>query len=593
MKKVVTVIVFFCALSIATAQMPYLKEVKEQIKQVENSLAGRFMVNGKTYNILERMAFFKVKGLSIAVIQNYTVVWAKGYGWADEAEKRPVTTVTLFEPGSISKSLNAVGVLKLVQDKKLDLHTDINDYLRSWKFPYDSLSKGKKITMAHLLSHTAGLSVHGFPGYARNSKIPSLPEVLDGSEPANTTAVRTVFEPGLQFQYSGGGTTIAQLIVTDLTQQPYDQFMFDKVLKPMGMLNSSYSQPPSKEKLKNVATGYRADGAEVEMKFHVYPEQAAAGLWTTPTDLCRYIIETQLAYEGKSSQVLNQEMTRLRLTPYIDQSSALGVFIDNHNGFKYFQHDAGNEGFRGAYLGSMEGGDGIAIFVNSDNGNILPELLNSVASVYKWKGFDKPVSIAIKNIPDSLSQKYVGVYLYEGLIADVTKKPDGLYFWTGGQDAKMYFTSDKDFINMEFLAEKSFLTDGQGNVTGYGRKANGKEYPPATKITRVDTLQTKGGQLNNFGWHLLETKRFDEAIAYLSRGIELEPNDIAAFGNLAHCYLFTNDYEKAIQLYKSFLAKKPAEAAYFKSTIKQDFDFFRGKGFDKALMDKATAALQL
>ena len=593
MKKIVTTIVFFCALSIASAQTPYLKAVNEQIKQVENSLAGWFVVNGKANNILDRMAFFKVKGLSIAVVQNYTVVWAKGYGWADKAEKRPVTISTLFEPGSISKSLNAVGVLKLVQDKKLDLHTDINDYLRSWKIPYDSLSKGKKITMAHLLSHTAGLSVHGFPGYARNSKIPSLPAVLDGTAPANTSAVRSEFEPGLQFQYSGGGTTISQLIVTDLTQQPYDQFIFDNVLKPMGMLNSSYSQPPAKEKLKNVATGYRADGTEVEMKFHVYPEQAAAGLWTTPTDLCRYIIETQLAYEGKSSKVLNQEMTKLRLTPYIDQSSALGVFIDNHNGFKYFQHDAGNEGFRGAYLGSMEGGNGVAIFVNSDNVNILPELLNSVASVYNWKGFDKPVSIALKNIPDSLSQKYVGVYLYEGLIADVTKKPDGLYFWTGGQDAKMYFTSDKDFINMEFLAEKSFLTDGHGNVTGYGRKANGKEYPPATKITRVDTLQAKGGQLNNFGWHLLETKRFDAAIAYLSRGIELEPNDIAAFGNLAHCYLFKNEFDKAIQLYRAFLAKKPAEEAYFKSTIKQDFDLFRGKGFDKALMDKVTAALQL
>ena len=138
MKKIVTTIVFFCALAIASAQTPYPKAVNEQIKQVENSLAGRFVVNGKANNILDRMAFFKVKGLSIAVVQNYTVVWAKGYGWADKAEKRPVTTSTLFEPGSISKSLNAVGVLKLVQDKKLDLHTDINDYLRSWKIPYDS-----------------------------------------------------------------------------------------------------------------------------------------------------------------------------------------------------------------------------------------------------------------------------------------------------------------------------------------------------------------------------------------------------------------------------------------------------------------------
>jgi len=593
MKKIFSTVALFYALSISNAQTPYTKAVNERIKQVENNLVGRFKVDGKSNNILDRMAFYKVKGLSIAVVQNYKVVWAKGYGWADEKEKRPVTTATLFEPGSISKSLNAVGVLKLVHDKKLDLQTDINDYLRSWKFPYDSLSKGKKITLAHLLSHTAGLSVHGFPGYARNSKIPNLPEVLNGAAPANTGAVRSVFEPGLQFQYSGGGTTISQLIVSDVTGMTYDQFMYEKVLHPMGMVHSSYAQPPVKSNLSNVATGYRSDGEEVELKFHVYPEQAAAGLWTTPTDLCRYIIETQLAYEGKSSKVLNQEMTKLQLTPYIDPSSALGVFIDNRNGVKYFQHDAANEGFRGVYLGSMEGGNGVAIVVNSDNGNIISELLNSVSATYDWKGFDKATSVTTKQIADTLAQKYVGVYLYEGMIAGVTKKEDGLYFWTGGQDVKMYFTSDKDFINMEFLSEKTFLSDGQGNVTGYTRKANGKEYPPAAKISRVDTLQAKGGQLNNFGWHLLETKRFDEAIAYLSRGIELEPNDIAAFGNLAHCFLFKNEFEKAIQLYYSFLAKKPADETYLKSTIKMDFGYFRAKGFDKALMDKATSALRL
>jgi CubicO group peptidase (beta-lactamase class C family) len=595
MKKIVTAIVFFCGLALASAQTPYSKEVNEQIKLVENSLSGRFKVNGKANNILDRMAFFKVNGLSIAVVHNYKVVWAKGYGWADVNEKRPVTASTLFKPGSISKSLNAVGVLKLAQDNKLDIYDDINKYLKSWKFPYDSLSKGKKITSANLLSHTAGLSVYGgFPGYNVNSKIPTIPQILDGAEPANTPSVRSLFEPGLQFQYSGGGTIISQLIITDLTNQSYEKFMLDSVLKPMGMKNSFYSAaPPSKNEMNKYSMGYTSEGARAEATFHIYPEQAPMGLWTTPTDLCKYIIETQLAYEGKSSKVLNQEMTKLRLTPYIDQSSALGVFIDNRNGVKYFQHDAANEGFKGVYLGSMEGGNGVAIVVNSDNGNIIPELLNSVAGVYNWNGFDKPSSITTWKINDTLLQKYAGVYLYDGLIADVSIKPDGLYFWTSGLDAKMYFTSDKDFINMEFQAEKSFLSDGQGNITGYARKVNGKEYAPAMKVNRVDTIMAMDGQLNNFGWHLLETKRYNEAITFLSRGIELEPNDIPAFGNLAHCFLFTNEYEKAIQMYNVFLAKKPDEAAYFKSTIKQDFDYFRGKGFDKALMDKATADLHL
>lgn len=593
MKRILLTIILCYSVTKLTAQNTYPKEIQAQIHQVENNLSGRIKIDGKAYNILDRMAHFKVKGLSMAVVQDYKIVWAKGYGWADEKEKRPVTAETLFEPGSISKSLNAVGVLKLVQDNTLNLHKDINDYLKSWKFPYDSLSKGKKITLAHLLSHTAGVSVHGFPGYNRTSKIPTINQILDGVAPANTPSVHSEFEPGLQFQYSGGGTMLTQLILTDVTRQPYDQFMYHTVLKPMGMVNSFYTQPPTQDKLKNLATGYTREGVEVENKFHVYPEQAAAGLWTTPTDLGKYIIETQLAYAGKSSKVLNQEMTRLRLTPYIDKLSALGVFIDDRNGTKYFLHDAGNEGFRGIYVGSVEGGNGVAIFVNSDSGDILLELLNSVSSVYNWKDYTQPISINTIKIPETLAQKYVGVYIYDGIIAEVTEKPDGLSFYTDGQDVKMYFTSDKDFFNIEFSSEKSFITDGSGTVTGYSRRVKDKEFPPATRVMRVDTLQAKQGQINTFGWHLLETKRFDEAITYLNRGIALEPDDIAAKGNLAHCYLFKNEYDKAIALYKSYLAQKPNEEASLKTMIKQDFDFFRKNGFDNALMDKASIALQL
>jgi len=595
MKKLLITATLFYVHTQVHAQVIYPENIKAQIKQVETNLTERVKIDGKSHNILDRMAHYKVKGLSIAVVKNYKVIWAKGYGWADEKEKRPITTATLFKPGSISKSLNAVGVLKLAQDNKLDLYTDINEYLRSWKFPYDSISKGKKITLANLLSHTGGLSVYGgFPGYGPKSKLPTVPEILDGAAPANTPPVRSMFEPGLQFQYSGGGTIISQLIITDVSQQRYSTFMYNNVLKPIGMVHSFYTeQPPVGAKQKEVATGYSKDGVEVASRFNVYPEQAPMGLWTTPTELCNYLIETQLAYTGKSSKVLNQEMTRLHLTPYIDPSSAMGVFIGERNGEKYFFHDAGNEGFRGLFYGSVEGGNGVAIFVNSDDGNIILELLNSIASVYNWKGFDKPVSISTIKIPQTRAAKYVGVYLFEGNIAEVIKRDDGLYYWADGQDAKMYFTSDKDFMNIEFLAEKSFITDGMGNVTGYSRRVNGTEYPSATKVTSVDTMRANEGQINNFGWHLLETKRFDEAIMYLNRGIELSPNDINARGNLAHCYLFKNEYDKAVQLYKAYLAQKPNDEASLKIMIKQDFDFFRKNKFDTVVMDKVSKALKL
>ena len=594
MQKPVLTLTLTLFISFLIGQVSYSPKVLAQIKQVENHLAGEVKITGeKEYNIIDRMAHYKVKGLSIAVIEDYKIAWAKGYGWADEKERRPVTANTMFEPGSISKSLNAMGLLKLVQEHKLDLNTDINTYLKSWTFPYDSISKGKKITLANLLSHTAGLTVHGFPGYSRTEKIPSVPEILDGKKPANTPAVRSAFEPGLRFQYSGGGTTISQLILTDYTQRPYDQFMAEQVFKPLDMTNSSYTQPPLDNKLKQVATGYRADGSMVETKFHVYPEQGAAGLWTTPTDICKYIIETQLAYEGKSAKLLNQDMTKLRLSPYLDASSALGVFIEERGGIKYFQHGAANEGFRGIYFGSLEGGYGLAIFVNSDNGNIMGELINSVATVYNWKDFYKPILQKRVPVTDAVLQQYPGIYIQDNNFAIVLKKKDGLYLASNGNSMKMHFSSDIDFFNLESLVLKQFTKDADGNIIGYTRTRKGESLPQMVKVKDVKAVTGSSELFNSIGWNLIEHKEYNEAISYLNRGLELYPANLIMEGNLAHGLLFLNKYDEAIKIYRQHLTKTIDGAFTWENMIKQDFDFFKMKKFDTRLMDRVKADLKL
>lgn len=575
------------------AQTTYSKEIEAQIKQVENNLAGRVIINGKPDNIIDRMAYYKVKGVSIAVVKNYKVIWAKGYGWADEGEKRPVTTKTLFVPGSISKSFNAVGVLKLAQDKKLDLNTDINHYLKSWKFPYDSVSKGKKITLMHLLSHSAGLSFHGSDGYSRAVKIPTLQQILDGKPPSSSLRVHSEFEPGLYHQYSNGGIVMTQLMVSDITNQPYEKFMYDHVLKPLGMTNSFFNQPPPKNKLKLLATGYNEDGTELATKFNIIPEQAAGGLWTTPTEVCKFIIETQLAYEGKSSKVLSSEMTKLQLTPTVDAVSALGIFIDKRGETKYFTHDARNYGYSGVYYGSMEGGNGVAVFLNSDNVNLLPEIANSVATVYQWKDFYNPVYKDEITVSESILEKYSGIYHFDNKLASVYKKQDGYYYWTDGMSSKMHFSSEQEFFNQEFSAVKTFVQDASGNVTGFRRKVGDKEYPFATKITNIDTLKAPIDQINALAWHLLENKQFDQAINYLKRGTVLDLNDLSLTINLAHGYLFNNEHNKAIKLYMAHLNKDIVPGVSFKDMLKQDFVFFKKNGFDQSLMDKVFAELRL
>lgn len=466
----------FPALSIALAILLLFElnacsrsaDVDEKIQQVEKNLAGNIRMPADTsWTLSERMAHYNVKGLSVAVIHNYQMEWAKAYGWADEGLRIPATSQTLFQAASISKSVNALGVLKLVQDKKLDLYTDINNYLTTWKFPYNSLSKGKKISVANLLSHTGGLTVHGFGGYQRaKDTVPTILQILNGKSPANSAAVRSMYEPGLRSEYSGGGITISQLIVMDITRQPYDKYMYDNVLKPLGMTSSTYTQPPNNVKAELLATGYDSGGNEIPGKYHIYPEQAAAGLWTNPTDLAKYMIETQLSYQGKSQKILIQQSTKLRLTPYLDKSAALGVFIDELDGAKYFQHGGANEGFRCHYYGSLEGGNGVVVMVNSDDDRIIDEIINSVAKVYGFKGLNRSKLHHIVAVSDALLDSYTGEYKVEqGFNLFVTRDGHQLYGQASGQPRFELFaeTPSKFFLTAE-AAEIEFVKDSAGKV---------------------------------------------------------------------------------------------------------------------------------
>ena len=366
--------------------------VNDNIKLVEENLSTKITDSTK-WTLKSRLQYYNIHGLSLAVVHDYQIEWAKSYGYANTNDDQLVTTETLFQAGSVSKSLNAMGLLKLVQNGTIDLYSDINKLLKSWQFPYDSLSKEKKITLANLLSHTAGLSVHGFLGYNINDTIPTLIQILNGTPPANSPPVRSLFEPSLKYQYSGGGTVISQLICVDNVNSKYDVFMHDSILNPIGMTNSFFTQPPPEEKKSLLATGY-SENTETDGRYHIYPEQSAAGLWTNPTDLCKYIIEQQNSFKNLSNKALNQYYTKLMMTPYIDVSSAFGVFIASFGDIKYFYHTGADEGFTSMYIGSLDGGNGFAVMFNSNKAGILTEILNSVANVYHWPGFTKTSDIA-------------------------------------------------------------------------------------------------------------------------------------------------------------------------------------------------------
>ncbi|WP_345948664.1 serine hydrolase [Mucilaginibacter sp. PAMB04274] len=404
--------------------------------------------------------------MSIAVINNYKLEWAKGYGLANAAAKSPVTNQTLFQAGSISKSINAIGILKLVQTGSVDLNTDINKYLISWKFPYDSLSQGHSITLANLLSHTAELNVPGFVGYSENDAIPSILQVIRGVKPANSTAIHSIFAPGKRHEYSGGGTTISQLIVEDVTHQTYDRYMQNEVLKRLNMVNSTFAVP-NKKGTHVVATGYYDNGKQIEGKFHLYPEKAAAGLWTTPTDLAKYIIAIQEAYKGKPGTYLNSHFAKLMLTPYLDQRAALGVFIDNFDGEKYFEHDGLTYGFYSQYFGSLTNGNGVVVMTNSVNTRLIPEIINSVAKVYGFKGLYRSKTEKNIALEDFTLQSYCGNYtLAPGAVLTIFTENKQLYVRLTGQEIIGLFpeTASKFFMKV-VDAQLEFIKDKSGNVT--------------------------------------------------------------------------------------------------------------------------------
>jgi CubicO group peptidase (beta-lactamase class C family) len=362
-------------------------ETAKHIQKIEANVATIPMGTGQAplqLNLRELMEQFHDPGLSVAVVDRFQIVWSKAYGVVATGSTTPVTTKTLFQAGSISKPVSATGALYLVEHGSLSLDEDVNEKLVTWKVPENEFTSTEKVTLRRILSHSAGLTVHGFGGYAVGEPIPTVMQILNGEKPANSAPVRVDFVPGSKVVYSGGGVTIEQQLVIDITQKPFPQFMREVVLDKMGMTDSTYEQPLPPALVVRAATGTYADGTAVKGKWHIYPEMAAAGLWTTPTDLAKFGIEIAKSKHGKSNLVLSESMTRQMLTPQIE-NAGLGFFMAP-NDVDRFAHGGADEGFQAMFVMFGDEGQGAVVMANSDNGvRVANHLIESIAAEYGWK----------------------------------------------------------------------------------------------------------------------------------------------------------------------------------------------------------------
>jgi CubicO group peptidase (beta-lactamase class C family) len=400
-------------------------------ERVEAGLLPATAIKGQPVqkmNMADRLKRYKVPGISVAVINNGVIEWAKGYGVLEEGGSTLVTTETRFQAASISKPVSAAAALHYVEAGKLDLDEEVNNKLVSWKVPENDFTKAVKVTLKGLVTHSAGLSVHGFGGYAATDKVPTLVEILDGKKPANSEPIRVDILPGAQWRYSGGGFTVMQQLLIDVLGKPFPDIMKETVLDKVGMTNSTYQQPLPEAWAPLAATGHLASGEKLPGKWHTYPEMAAAGLWTTPSDLARFAIEMQKAKAGQSSAVLSKEMATKMLTRQM-AGWGLGIAVDGEGKEARFSHGGSNEGFRCWMVAYDETGQGAVVMTNSDGGSDLAnEIVRSIAAEYGWPDYHV-VERTIGKVDPEVLAKYAGRWeMLPGVILTLVAENGHLFY---------------------------------------------------------------------------------------------------------------------------------------------------------------------
>lgn len=443
--------------------------LSERIGRVENGLLPPVLIKGDSavgMKLADRMKFYKTPGVSVAVISNGKIDWARGYGVLETGGNIPVTPETLFQAASISKPVAAMAALRLVQEGKLDLDEDVNKKLVSWKVPENDFTKEEKVTLRGLLSHSNSLTVHGFLGYASDLKLPTLVQILDGIEPANSKPIRVDGSPLKTWRYAGGGYVVMQKLVENVTGKPFPAFARETVLKKIGMKHSTYEQPLPNRLTSSAAFGHRSSGEKVKGNWHTYPEMTAAGLWTTPSDLARFAIEIQNSKAGKSNKVLSVKMIGEMLTPQIG-GWGLGPELQGADKLARFAHGGANEGYRCSMVAYTYNGKGAVVMTNSDNGGALAaEIIRSIAREYGWLDYLPPEKVVVEIDPAVLTD-YVGKYqLAPGFVIIITYENGKLIAQPAGQQKnEMYAESETEFFLKTVEAQIKFVKDAQGKVT--------------------------------------------------------------------------------------------------------------------------------
>jgi CubicO group peptidase (beta-lactamase class C family) len=594
---VAMILLIGCGSSLSAGQ-----ENNSRIERVENGLrpyGWALFGDEEHFNIPERMKFYKVPGVSIAVIENGKLVWAKGYGVKDFDTKEPVTVNTLFQAASISKPLNDTAIMKLVEQGRLALNEDVNKYLKSWKVPSNEFTEKEKVTVSRLMKHTAGIinfrDLTGYWGYRTTDPLPTIQQMVRGEPPAKTPPLVVERTPGEAFSYSNGGTMILQFLLMEMENKPYQQIMKEMVLDPLGMSNSIFAQPLPDSLKDASASAHVYDWKPLEGRCMVYPELAAAGLWTTPTDLAKFIIEHWLSLNGKSNKIISRETAERMITLTVEGSDySEGFEITRKGDEVYFGHRGGNAGFYSNMIINRSSGSGAIVMVNGGgdaiSSNLKREILLSIATEYGWKDYLPSTMRTVSLAPDQMKRFTGRFYVSEDNVVEI-KEVDGRpavenpdrgsigVFAISGEElvAKSILPLRYRLVKAGNIEGDTLMITSGNNVSRAHRMSDDQmvpcEYLASGNIEKAIELyrglkrdipsspDLRESRINRIGYVLLGKNKMAEAIAILALNTEWYPESWNTFDSLGEAYAKAGNGELAIENYEKALKLNPNSAS--------------------------------
>jgi len=444
--------------------------VQKRMKRVEKGLIRAVYLKGlnpEKLSIYDRMQFYRVPGVSLAVMDNFALEWAKGYGMRSIATVEAVDTKTIFQGGALSQVLAALVTLKLVDEKLISLDEDVNHYLKSWKIPSYSVNRGRPVTVRDLLTHSAGFYEIEFQGYQPNQPLPSLVDIILGRSPALNPRIYPVYQPGSQRVYSEAGMVILQLLLEDVSGQEFSQLAEEKILQPFQLKMTTLRSPLPASLADNVARGYDRQGQPLAEGWKIFPEKAAAGMWTNPSDLILLSLKLIQIARGEEPGLISPQLIREMFVPW-HGLQAMAFLVEGEGDDLHFYLEGHNPGYSALMVVYPSRGQGVAVMANSDNSLYLnEEIVRAVASNYDWPHF-QPQEKTPYRLPGEIYQEYVGRYeVNPNYYLDVQHQDYYLIVHPSGQIPTRFYAETKStFFAIDPFSQIQFLRDEAGKVTG-------------------------------------------------------------------------------------------------------------------------------